>query len=48
MSLNPGKRPSLKDKLDAQERALMQEKKAVEVELGAVTKAKGRASKKKK
>jgi hypothetical protein len=48
MSLNPGKRASLKDKLDAQEKVLMEEKKAVEVELDAVTKAKGRASKKKK
>lgn len=46
MSLTNFKAPSLKDKHAAQEAALKEEIVAVEAELGAVKKAKKRASKK--
>lgn len=45
MSLSSGKMVSLKDKLAAQERDLVQEEKVVEAELKAVKKAKKRAGK---
>ena len=45
MSLTQGRRPSLKDKLAAQEKALIHEDVAVIAELGAVRGAKKRASK---
>jgi|CXWL01.1.fsa_nt_gi hypothetical protein len=45
-TLNEARQPSLKDKLAAQEKALIKEEVAVEVELEAVKKAKKRAGKK--
>ena len=45
-TLTEARQPSLKDKLAAQEKALVQEAVAVETEINAVKKAKKRASKK--